>query len=282
MNNRDIILSIIIPTYGRVKELECLLKSICNIEITIDYEIIIVDQNDDGKIDFIINKYSKYINIVHEKVNFQGISKARNYGFILSKGKFICYPDDDAEFLDTTISNALSILKNTKADCVSGKLIDKKLGKDAMFSFPKKQKILSLDNMENSFIEPAMYYKREFLLEYPFDEKMGIGTIHGAQEGYDQIFRALIDKKLIIYDPRIIYYHPMKKGERNTEAEIHRAFYYSCGLGYLCKKHSIKTKFIKRFVKLSCALPFIALFRHKQFKYFFAQWMGILLGYKYI
>lgn len=281
-NSNNTRLSIIIPTFGRSVEVDDLLTSIEQTEIPLSYEIIIVDQNTDGKIDSIVERHRSKLEINHHKIKSRGLSKARNYGIRCANGDIICFPDDDAQFTENTIKNALSTLEETCADCVSGKLVEKETGMDAMILFPQNRKILTISNMEDSFIEPAMFYKKEFLEYYQYDENMGVGTIHGAQEGYDQVFRALKDGKKIVYDPRIIYYHPMKKGKRTTEGEIHRAFYYSCGLGYLCKKHKLDRKFRNRFIKLSVAIPYVAIFRNKEFKYFFAQWMGILLGYKYI
>lgn len=275
-------LSIVIPSYGRDKEVDDLLLSISKADISVGYEVIIIDQNEDGKLDSIVKKYEFDLPINHQKVQFKGLSKARNYGFELSRGKIICFPDDDSQFIKNTVQEAFGVMKETKADCISGRLIEKTTGKNAMVSFPATRRILGLDNLDNSFIEPAMFFKREFLEEYQFDENMGVGTLHGAQEGYDIVYRALKDRKKIVYDPEIIYYHPMKKGDRVSDGAISRAFYYSCGLGYLCKKHQFKSKFYLRFLKITAILPVVALIKNREFKYFFVQWMGILIGYKYV
>lgn len=275
-------LSIIIPTLGRKDDIDSLLQSIVRTQRNVSYEVVVVDQNQDGLIDEIVAKYQNTLRIQHHKVLFQGLSKARNYGTAHSAGEILCYPDDDAQFSRKTISAAVKKLKAANADCVFGKCIDKKTGKDTLIHFPKKEKVLSLSNFENSFIECTIFVKRKCAETYVYDENMGIGTIHGAQEGYDAVYRMLKGGCRLVYDPEILFYHPEKKGNRRNEWEIHRAFYYSCGLGYLCKKHGFRKKYSRRALKLSFAMPFVAVFRRHEWKYFFAQWMGLRLGYKYI
>lgn len=277
---KEIVLSMIVPTYGRHKEVGELLRSIKEAEINIPYEILIVDQNEDDRLSDIMKKYES-LPIIHHKVQFKGVSKARNYGVRNTSGGIICMPDDDAEFRKDTVKYALRDLEKTGADCVSGRLVDKATGKNAMVKFGKKRKRLTLDDFENLYIEPAMYFRREFLEKFKYDEGMGLGNLHGAQEGYDLVYRALQDGMCILYDPKVVYYHPSKKSDRTSENAVQRAFYYSCGLGYLCRKHGLRKKFRNRFGKLTLAIPVIAVVRHREFRYFFAQWMGILIGYKY-
>ena len=86
-----------------------------------------------------------------------------------------------------------------------------------MIRFSRKAMVLSLDHYENCFIEYTMFFRRTDVLNYLFDEQMGVGTVHGAEEGHDLIYRMLKDGCRIVYDPGIRYYHPAKKetGRRN-------------------------------------------------------------------
>ena len=280
-------LSLVIPTLGRDKEVDRLLasveRSMKETGSDILYEIIVVDQNEDGRIDHVIRKYREiFPQMRHYKVQFKGVSKARNFGTARATGEIVTYPDDDCELSLGAVSLAVRRLRQTKAVCVCGRSVDKRSGEDSMIRFSRKAMVLSLDHYENCFIEYTMFFRRTDVLNYQFDEQMGVGTVHGAEEGHDLIYRMLKDGCRIVYDPGIRYYHPAKKGNRTAEWEIHRAFYYSCGLGYLCRKHGFYGKYRIRALKLSAALPVIALCRPKQWNYFFAQWMGIRLGYRYI
>ena len=275
-------LSIVIPTFARRNELKNLLDSIVGCDIVIDYEIIIVDQNEDKLIDELVLDYKATLPIVHEKVSFKGSSKARNHGVAISKGNIVCFPDDDAEFREDTVTKALRAFEDSEADCVFGKCIDKESGLDSVIYFKSGCFILTKDNFENAFVEATMFAKRELFNEFIFDEKMGVGTIFGSQEGYDLVYRLLCAGKRLFYDSNIIYYHPNKVFARSSETEIRRAFYYSCGFGYLCKKHRFSYKFRKRKIALILIYPALCLFRRSQRKYYSAQIMGISLGYQYL
>ncbi len=278
----NFILSIVIPTYERTREVRNLLHSIYLEKISYKYEILIIDQNEDDRLHDIIVEFENKLPVYWHKVSFKGLSKARNYGTQHARGGVISFPDDDAEFGLGTINKALNYMKEKNADCVFGKCIDKSSGRNTMLKFGNKKIQLDFHNFEHNSIEAAMFVKRTVALRYPFDEKMGVGCIFGSQEGYDIVYRMLSHKCRLFYSPDIIFYHPSKVISRNTSLEIKRAFYYSCGYGHLCQKHQLTKKYLKRIGLLSAALPFIAFLKKDHMKYYCAQWMGLKLGYKYL
>ena len=276
------ILSIVIPTINRKKEVEMLLQSIESADIDIPYEVIIVDQNPEGFLDEICDKYALKLPLKQYTVQFKGASRARNFGVQKAEGDIICFPDDDAEFLPDTIKNALEIMKEKDVPCVFGKVISKTTGDDVIIDFCKEEKYLSLTDFEGAFVEATMFAKTNLLRKFPYDEELGVGTIHGAEEAYDLVYRMLKNSVKIYYTPEIKFYHPAKILARESDAEVRRAFYYSCGLGYLCRKHGFKKKYRGRMLKLMFGIPVIAVFKRKELKYFQAQKMGLKLGYAYI
>lgn len=280
-SNNDM-LSIIIPTVGRKVELEVLLNSIEKADIEIPYEIIIVDQNPKGFLDEICEQYAKKLPLVQYNVSFKGASKARNYGVQKAIGDIACFPDDDAEFLPDTIEKALGIMSIHEVECLFGKAISKETGEDVIIRFQKEAKFLSLTDFEGAFVEFTMFAKTSLLREFPYDEELGVGTIHGAEEAYDLVYRLLREQKKIYYSPEIKFYHPQKIIARQSISEIKRAFYYSCGLGYLCRKHKFKKKYWKRMLKLSLGIPVVAIVKRSELRYYQAQKMGLKLGYKFI
>ncbi len=68
--------SLIVATLGRTKELGTLFESIVASQVT-DLEVIVVDQNRDGSLDDISQRYSKKFSLNHLKVDFNGLSRAR-------------------------------------------------------------------------------------------------------------------------------------------------------------------------------------------------------------
>lgn len=275
-------LSIVIPTLGRKAEFEALLKSIERSYIQIPYEIIVVDQNPERYLDEICNQYTQKLPLAQYTVSFKGASRARNFGVQKSTGDIVCFPDDDAEFLPDTIQKALSTMEEVNVECVFGKVIDKETREDVVIKFQKEKKLLTLDDFEGAFVEATMFAKTDLMREFPYDEELGVGTIHGAEEAYDLVYRMLKSQKKIFFSPEILFYHPQKIVARENPSEIRRAFYYSCGLGYLCLKHGFKRKYWKRMLKLSLGIPIIAIIKHKELKYYQAEKMGLKLGYKFI
>ena len=274
----NLYLSIIIPTIGRKDDLRNLLNSIVNSKLNIKYEVIVIDQNKD-LIDDIIEEFKNLLPIFNHKVNFIGLSKAKNYGAFVASGNIVCFPDDDAEFCTNTIDIALKYLFEKRADCVFGKCVDKNTGMDSICKFETNETFLNLHNFEGRFVEATMFTYTKLIKEYPFDENMGAGTLFGSQEGYDLVYRLLSDGKKLFYSPCIVFYHPNKVNSKSTKDEIKRAFFYSCGFGYLCKKHNLIKKFKKRFRIIRLTLPFIYFIMHRKFKYYKAQYMGMYIGY---
>ena len=282
MINKAVMLSIIIPTLGRKTEFEALLKSIEKSDIPINYEIIVVDQNPTRFLDDICNAYSTKMPLMQYKVGFKGASRARNFGVQKASGNIVCFPDDDAEFLPDTIKMALSVMEESKAECIFGRVINKDTGEDVVIRFQKEEKYLSLTDFEGAFVEATMFAKTALLRKFPYDEELGVGTIHGAEEGYDLVYRLLCKKKSIYYSPKIVFYHPPKILNRDTNNEVKRAFYYSCGYGYLCKKHRLTKKYVKRLIKLIIISFFVVIIKRKWFRYFQAQILGLISGYRII
>ncbi len=275
-------LSVVIPTLGRKKEFESLLQSFQKAIGQISYEIIVVDQNTDGLIDSVCERYKINLNLFQHKVNFRGSSKARNYGIDHSRGDYICFPDDDAEFTESTIKEAMKLLLVYKCDCVFGKCVDKQSGIDSVIKFKTEEQLLRQDDLDGVFVEATMFAKREIFDSCRYDESMGVGCIFGSQEGYDLVYRLLGKNKVMLYSPQIVFYHPRKIGTRTSDAEVRRAFYYSCGFGYLCRKHGFRKKYKKRYWKLTLGIPIIAVIRHRELKYYKVQKMGLELGYEYL
>lgn len=71
--------SLIVPTVDRTKELGALFESIVASQVT-DLEVIVVDQNRDGSLDDICQRYSWQLSLNHFKVKFIGAARAENAG----------------------------------------------------------------------------------------------------------------------------------------------------------------------------------------------------------
>jgi glycosyltransferase involved in cell wall biosynthesis len=271
-------LSIVIPTLGRSVEVGLLLESIFEtIQDRLKYEVIIVDQNFDNTLDQVVSKSKIANSIRHFKVNFRGLSRAKNFGISNSAGEFICFPDDDCLFLDKSIMLAIDLLKTKNYDIVCGRCVDE-LGNDSVMKFDRIESELNTSNLEGKFIEATMFAKRITLQNYLFDENLGIGKFHGAEEGFDLVYRMLKDKRNIFYQPDVKLYHPQVVVDKSSQASLMRVFTYRCGLARVCVKHGLYLKLIKRFIIVLAFLPICLMLYRNQFRYYIAELLGILSG----
>lgn len=124
METKDLV-SVIIPTFGRSEFLIRALKSVLN-QTFKDIEIIIVDDNGKGSKNQILTEdrikdfFSTLNNIkyiVHD-INKNG-SAARNTGIAHASGQFICFLDDDDEFLPEKLSSQISLLRSLDKEWVA-------------------------------------------------------------------------------------------------------------------------------------------------------------------
>ncbi|CAL9786499.1 hypothetical protein BACFRA24663_17225 [Bacteroides fragilis] len=71
---------------------------------------------------------------------------------------------------------------------VCGKCIDVN-GVDSVKKFSVNPGLLSLSSFEDKFIEATMFFDKKCLEDFLYDESLGIGTFHGAEEGIDIVYR---------------------------------------------------------------------------------------------
>lgn len=277
---KNIELSIIIPTIGRKSEVFDLLKSLVKAVEKISYEVIIIDQNPSGFLEDCVIEFKELLNIKHYKVDFKGLSKAKNFGVNIAQGNFLSFPDDDCKIFPNTYSTALETVESKNADIVFGRCVDSN-GNDSVLSFKKEPFILNKNNMLGGFVEATgIINKRVFERGFFFDENMGAGCFHGAEEGYDWLYRILTTSEIkAFYSPEVIFYHPQVLLDKGSIQSLKRVFTYSCGTGYLCKKHKFYYRYFKRLALVFASLPIYILINRKKGRYYFVEFLGLLSGF---
>lgn len=105
---REILLSIIIPTYNRPKLLPRAVNSALAQTIE-DFEVIVVDDCSSEPVNLPKHPHLRIIQLSENK----GVSAARNIGAKAAQGRWINYLDDDDELLPNMAQVSLEALKNT-------------------------------------------------------------------------------------------------------------------------------------------------------------------------
>lgn len=121
-STKDLV-SVIVPTYKRNKNLKHTLNSLIN-QNHHSVEILVVDDNGSHYSEYVKNVVNsckgkhpvKYIG--HEK-NLNGAA-ARNTGILHAKGEYICFLDDDDIYLQGKIKKSIDVIKKTNNEKIGG------------------------------------------------------------------------------------------------------------------------------------------------------------------
>lgn len=278
--------SIILATLNRSNLVKSAIESIIN-QTYKNFEIIVVDQSIDKNTELVVNNFIKDNRILYFKVNFKGLSKARNYGISKANGEYICLMDDDAEYDNEFLQKAYEILLKNDYNILSGIIKEKETGKVFM---PLMNSIMTriIDyNTVSLCLSASLVIEKKIMLNDIglFDEKLGAGQYFGAGEESDLLFRFLENGYKIFYTKSLLVYHPYPINEFD-ETSYKRAYSYALGEGALCKKNiknsKYKHKFIKRFIvniiKSSMAI-LVYCFKTNRRKFYINRLVGLFRGF---
>jgi len=93
-----VLFSIIIPTYNRPDLLKRAVKSVL-VQTYENYELIVVNDGSTKQYDKVLTLFSENKSLRYFYINNSGPSAARNFGIDVANGEFVCFLDDDDEFL---------------------------------------------------------------------------------------------------------------------------------------------------------------------------------------
>lgn len=267
--------SVIIPTLNRPAALRDAIKSIYR-ENDLVHEVIVIDQSSDSESELVAKDDWGGMIVRYYQVSFRGASKARNFGVSMAQGYFVFFMDDDAQLKGETLTTALNSLYAKRADVVFGRCVDE-TGAASVISFVDQGGFLSMAKHAGMFVESTMLCARELSLAHPFDEELGVGTFHGAEEALDLVLRLLGDNYILYYDPRIEIYHadPIKG---YSGSDIRRVFAYRCGFASVCRKHRLHGKYYSRLLAVLVYIPYLALVDRRRVRYYLAEFIALIAG----
>ncbi len=227
-------ISLIVATWDRVAELERLLTSLDS-QTYRDFEVIVVDQNSDERLDPVIGSHSA-LRIRHLRCQ-RGVSKARNLGLRTAGGDIIAFPDDDCwyppELLQTVKDwfaqrPQYAVLLTAMRD-ESGRSMAPKFG---FRGGPcTKRTILQCAMMTNAFLrmEAAQSIGS-------FCEDIGPGTSSPYQSGEDleYLIRSVRSGMPVWYEPSLTVFHPYLGDRPRLLTKTYR---YALGVGRVLRVH---------------------------------------------
>lgn len=243
--------SLIVATVNRYDELSLLLSSLLE-QTTYDFELIVVDQNPDDRLDPLLQQWlqdarqrssstSNVPRLIHLRA-LPGLSKARNLGLEHATGDIIAFPDDDCWYQPTTLAfvdqwfaqnSAYGILclgSRDRSGTISGN------------RWPQEQCDLTRTNVFRTTATYSYFLHRgRVSQQLLFDPELGPGsaTIYGAGEDTELIL-SLMNAGIrgrFLRDPSIG--HPCKPFDTTC-----RAWNYGAGFGRVMAKHRMRTQFV--------------------------------------
>lgn len=223
--------SLILATIGRYEEVKIFLDSLLT-QTYKNFEVVIVDQNEDASLDKLVKEYGKILDIHHIKSDIKGISINRNKGLFVAKGHIVAFPDDDCEYEKNTIERAVNYLYDKPQNIYSCKTLEKgkNYGTGVMSENDKAISIANVTTTIKSITFFVNFGTDDVLL---FDTLLGVGAKFGSGEETDYVLELLHKGYSGQYFSKHVIYHPAKKG--NYE-DLDRAYKYALGFGALCKK----------------------------------------------
>lgn len=238
--------SLIVCTVDRTDELARLLGSLAA-QTFRDFEVLVVDQNEDQRLAPILDRHANDFPIRH-LTSQRGLSRARNVGLREAKGALLAIPDDDCWYPDELLERVeASFRAHPSVHGIAAR-------RDGNPQLPRPV-YLSLRNVWGRVASYTLFARREIYDAIGgFDESLGVGagTPWGAGEDTDWVLRSLARGMPWMHDPALAVFHPPH--HRGTSAaDVARARSYARGLGRVLRKNRVPLWMVAGGVGLSVA-----------------------------
>lgn len=212
VQNRFLV-SLVIATVADDGCLDDCLKSLVALDDPPDFEVVIVDQNGDDRLDAVIAAYAGKLEIICLRVGFRGASRARNAGAEIARGRWIGFPDDDCRLCPDTLAQLAAIVADQpELRIVTGRTVDD-AGQPNVLRWSRVAQHFEQESMFGCVTEATLFVERDaYRAAGGFDERFGPGTRFPAAEGIDLVNR-LIEKLgpgRAYFTPAIQMMHPTK------------------------------------------------------------------------
>lgn len=207
MNNKDVLISVVVPVYKVEPYIARCVDSILS-QTYRNFELILVDDGSpdgSGKMCDAYAQLDKRISVIHKKNG--GLSEARNYGTLSATGELITYIDSDDWVSPYYLEYLFKILKDNNADISVCSFI--KLGKEKII--PCKKSSVSvfsrIEALEDMLYQRKIHncawgklYSLDLMKKFLFP----VGRLY---EDLFTTYKIFSECKKIAYTDRVLYYY---------------------------------------------------------------------------
>jgi glycosyltransferase involved in cell wall biosynthesis len=276
--------SLILATLGRSAEVKDFFDSLLN-QTYKNFELIIIDQNLDGKIDALVAAIKDAIDVNHVKVNFVGNARARDYGIAFAQGRIVAFPDDDCAYDKDVLEKVVA--EFNKREQLSILVAGSYEFSSSRFSIGvNSHKAHYFSRFQMMGVEFTQFFdldridKQQFNLDHDF----GIGSKYSGGEGFELLYRLLRAGGTAFYTPGIKIFHPNKD---HYQLGPERMLMYSMGVGAYIRKFAnqkdmyiiyyiVRKMFVAPLLKMILATVMLD---PKKLAYYFYNMVGVWRGF---
>jgi glycosyltransferase involved in cell wall biosynthesis len=269
------LISLILATIGRTVEVERFLNSLDRQSYR-SFELIVVDQNPDDRLNPILSRFGKAFPILHLRSS-PGLSRARNFALPYIHGSIVGFPDDDCVYPANVLENVVQFFAHfPQYSGVSGRVRffeGRGLGR-----FSRHPGEINPYNIWFRVTSFTLFFRTELLRKTGgFDESLGVGsgTPWGSSEDIELPLRAMRKGERLYYNPEIVVEHPYQLSS-DLKGSWRRGLNYGRGIGRVLRIHAYPSWFIAYHLLRSCGGIVFSLLQGKGAELIF--YIGNLLG----
>lgn len=229
-------ISLVVSTLGRLDTLERLLISLSHQSFA-EFEVIVVDQNDDGLLDPLMARFESDPRFRHAR-SPRGVSKGRNVGIAEARAPIVGFPDDDCWYDEHVLRDVQALFARYPASpMLIGRTVDEDGHNSIIPALPAdkvvvKDDVLFVGNANAVFVRASLLHTIG-----GFDERLGPGatTVFQSAEDADLVARAVASGAAVQFVVDLRLFHEQVKTGQNY---LNRIRTYSLGTGAFFRKNN--------------------------------------------
>jgi len=242
-----------------------------------NFELIVVDQNEQPLIDSMIAEFATRIAITHIRQYDSNNSKARNLGSLSATYNWLGFPDDDCWYPNNFIEKALCAIKQ-EYDGLFINWTDPG-SKPEKIRFQFQQGLMSNEEAFTLASCICLFVKATSFREVKgFNEKLGLGetTLIKAGEEQDLTLRLLDTGFSICKHPDIVVHHAMREREWDNEFKNRIVSQGACDFLFTQRFKSTITAYGLLLTWLAGVVYNILRFRKRNYQWYLLKLKGAL------
>jgi GT2 family glycosyltransferase len=270
-------ISLIVATLGRVEQVAHLFRSLAG-QHFVDFEVIVVDQNDDDRLRPVVDDAWPFrVRRLHTPGE-RGASRGRNRGWREAAGALVLFPDDDCWYPPDFLDQARTIMAERCCDVLTGRPTDE-TGRTINGRFSPTARAIDMTSVWTTAIEWIVLFRRSVLEAIDgFDEAVGIGadTPWQSSEAQDIIIRAVCAGYRCWFDPDLVGFHEEMVIGRPDAKLIRKARGYARGMGFVLRLHGYGWLTMANWIARPTAAGLVSLARGRP--YMLPYYTNVALG----